>query len=67
MVYRIMRHAGVSFVAYANYLVPVFALAAGAVLLGETVSWTAGVGLALILTGIAVSRIRRVRKNAAAI
>ena len=59
LVYRIMRHAGVSFVAYANYLVPVFALAVGALLLGETVSWTAGVGLTLILAGIAVSRMRK--------
>jgi drug/metabolite transporter (DMT)-like permease len=56
LMYRIMRHAGVSFVAYSNYLVPVYALAFGAVTLGETLTWNVAAGLALILSGIAVSR-----------
>jgi drug/metabolite transporter (DMT)-like permease len=56
LMYRIMRHAGVSFIAYTNYLVPVFALLFGAVTLGETLNWGIAVGLALILSGIAVSR-----------
>jgi drug/metabolite transporter (DMT)-like permease len=57
LLYRIMRHAGVAFVAYSNYLVPVYALIFGALTLGETLSWNIAVGLALILSGIAVSRL----------
>jgi drug/metabolite transporter (DMT)-like permease len=56
LMYRIMRHAGVSFVAYSNYLVPVYALGFGALTLGETLTWNVAAGLALILGGIAVSR-----------
>jgi drug/metabolite transporter (DMT)-like permease len=56
LMYRIMRHAGVGFVAYSNYLVPVYALFFGAVTLGETLTWNVAAGLGLILAGIAVSR-----------
>jgi drug/metabolite transporter (DMT)-like permease len=58
LVYAIVRSAGVSFVAYSNYLVPVYALGFGAVLLGETLAANVGLGLLLILVGIAVSRMR---------
>ena len=51
--------AGVSFVAYSNYLVPVYALGLGAVILGETLTANVGLGLVLILAGIAASRMRR--------
>jgi drug/metabolite transporter (DMT)-like permease len=57
MMYRIMRSCGVSFVAYSNYLVPVYALGFGAVTLNEPLSWNVGVGLVLILGGIAASRL----------
>jgi drug/metabolite transporter (DMT)-like permease len=57
LMYRIMRTVGVSFVAYSNYLVPVYALAFGALTLGETLHWTVALGLALILAGIAASRL----------
>ena len=63
LVYRLLRSCGVSFVAYSNYLVPVFALAFGAVSLGEPLTWNAGAGLALILAGIAVSRMRWLSKE----
>jgi drug/metabolite transporter (DMT)-like permease len=59
LVYAIVRSAGVSFVAYSNYLVPVYALGLGAIILGETLTITVGVGLVLILAGIAASRMRR--------
>jgi len=59
LVYAIVRSAGVSFVAYSNYLVPVYALGLGAIILGETLTANVGVGLVLILAGIAASRIRR--------
>jgi drug/metabolite transporter (DMT)-like permease len=58
LVYAIVRSAGVSFVAYSNYLVPVYALGLGAILLGETLNANVGFGLVLILAGIAGSRIR---------
>lgn len=57
LVYAIVRSAGVSFVAYSNYLVPVYALGLGAVILGETLTANVGVGLVLILAGIAASRL----------
>jgi len=59
LVYAVVRSAGVSFVAYSNYLVPVYALALGAVALGETLTANIGTGLLLILAGIAASRMRK--------
>jgi drug/metabolite transporter (DMT)-like permease len=61
LVYVIVRSAGASFVAYSNYLVPVFALGLGAVLLGEALTANVGIGLLLILAGIAASRLRSFR------
>lgn len=58
LVYVIVRSAGASFVAYSNYLVPVYALGLGAVLLGESLTMNVGIGLVLILAGIAASRLR---------
>ncbi|MGE0240410.1 MAG: DMT family transporter [Parvibaculaceae bacterium] len=63
LVYAIVRSAGVSFVAYSNYLVPVYALGLGAVVLGETLTANVGVGLLLILAGIAASRMRKRRST----
>jgi drug/metabolite transporter (DMT)-like permease len=56
MAYRLMASAGPSFVSYANYLVPAFALLLGAAAFGETLSWNVLAALALILGGIAISR-----------
>lgn len=56
MVYRIVRSMGVSFVAYSNYLVPVYALGFGAITLGETLDWNVAIGLVLIIAGIAATR-----------
>jgi drug/metabolite transporter (DMT)-like permease len=61
LVYAIVRSAGVSFVAYSNYLVPVYALGLGAVILGETLSMSVGLGLVLILAGIAASRVQKAK------
>jgi drug/metabolite transporter (DMT)-like permease len=58
LVYAIVRSAGVSFVAYSNYLVPVYALGLGAVVLGETLTANVGMGLLLILSGIAAGRMQ---------
>ena len=56
LMYRIMRSVGVSFVAYSNYLVPVYALGFGALTLGEALDWNVAAGLALIIFGIAATR-----------
>ena len=66
LMYRIVAACGVSFVAYSNYLVPVFALAFGALTLGEDLAFNVVAGLILILAGIAVSQLRRNRKRMAA-
>ena len=56
LMYRLMARIGPSFVAYSNYLVPVYAVLLGAAVLGEQLSWKVLVALLLILIGIAVSR-----------
>jgi drug/metabolite transporter (DMT)-like permease len=63
MMYRIMRTVGVSFVAYSNYLVPVYALGFGALTLGEPLDWNVAAGLALIIAGIAASRFAPSRRK----
>jgi drug/metabolite transporter (DMT)-like permease len=57
MTYRLMASTGPSFVSYANYLVPAFALLLGAAVFGETLSWNVLAALALIVGGIAISRL----------
>ena len=57
IVYRLMARMGPSFISVSNYLVPVFAVALGAVIFGERLDWNILLALLLILAGIAVSRI----------
>lgn len=68
--FRLVQGPGPAFVSFVNYLVPAWAVVAGAVFLDESLSSEAYLGLALILGGIAFSeigpRIRRlvsVRRN----
>lgn len=58
LMYRLIHRAGPSFVAYSNYLVPVFAVLLGAAALGEPLKWNLALALVLILLGIAASRWR---------
>ena len=58
LVYRLMARAGPSFVAYSNYLVPIFAVLLGAAVLGEELHWNILAALILVLSGIAISRIQ---------
>ena len=55
--------AGPTFMSLVNYGVPVVALLLGVALLGETPGANAYTGLALILTGIALSQVRRSRNR----
>ena len=52
---RLIVLAGPSFVAFINYLIPLWAVMVGILLLGEEPRWTAMVALALILGGLALS------------
>ncbi len=52
---RLITAAGPSFVAFINYLIPLWAVFVGILLLGEEPRWTALAALALILAGLALS------------
>lgn len=52
----IIRRAGASFMALANYIVPLFAVLAGAALFGERLGLNVFAALALIFTGVAISQ-----------
>jgi drug/metabolite transporter (DMT)-like permease len=52
---------GVRFASYLNYLVPVWAVGLGTLILGESVPLTAWAALVLILSGLAMSESARGR------
>ena len=56
--FKAMERTSPTFITMSNYLVPVFALGFGALMLGEHVGWNVLVALLLVLAGIFVSRIR---------
>ncbi len=55
MYFRLVQGPGPTFLSFVNYLVPAWAVLAGALILDEALSSWAYTGLALILTGIALS------------
>jgi drug/metabolite transporter (DMT)-like permease len=55
--FRIIQRAGPTFLSLINYMIPVVALAAGAIVLGEDLVGTVLIGMALILTGLAISQL----------
>ena len=63
--FRVIQGPGPTFLSLVNYLVPVWAVGTGAVFLGESLPLSVWMGLALILSGIAISefgpRLRRSR------
>ncbi|MFS4438724.1 DMT family transporter [Paracoccaceae bacterium GXU_MW_L88] len=60
----LIKRVGPSFVAYVNYIVPIWAVVFGAVILSEPIPPTFVTALALILAGVAVAqlRLRRARR-----
>jgi drug/metabolite transporter (DMT)-like permease len=56
--FKAMQRTSPAFVSMSNYLVPVYALIFGAVILHETIGWNTLAALALILLGILVTRIK---------
>ena len=55
--FRLVQGPGPTFISFVNYLVPAWAVVAGAVFLDESLSSAAYIGLALILIGIAFSEL----------
>jgi drug/metabolite transporter (DMT)-like permease len=53
--FKLITLAGPSFLSLINYLIPLWAVLLGTVLLGETPEWTALIALVLVLSGIALS------------
>lgn len=56
--FQLIASAGPTFLAQINYLIPLWAVAVGALFLGERLRWNALLALALILAGIALARRR---------
>lgn len=52
--FRLIAHAGPTFLSLINYLIPLVAVAAGVLFLGEHPRWSALVALAIILVGLAL-------------
>ena len=52
--YRIMEQTSATYLSMVTYLVPVFGVAAGVVVLGERLGWNAYLGCGLILLGVMV-------------
>ena len=55
--FRVIQSAGPTFLSLMNYMIPVVALAAGAVVLDEKLRGTVLIGLVLILIGLAISQL----------
>jgi len=62
MILIIIGRQGASFLSQINFLVPVFGMLFGVVLLGERLPADAYIALAIILTGIGLSRLSRQRR-----
>ncbi|MBI2295615.1 MAG: DMT family transporter [Betaproteobacteria bacterium] len=60
---KLIGSAGPTFMSLANYCIPVVALFVGVAILGEEPGANAYTGLLLILTGIALSQLRRAQKR----
>ncbi|WP_438996988.1 DMT family transporter [Candidatus Puniceispirillum sp.] len=54
--YHLIKRAGAGFTSFIGYLIPVFSVFLGALLLGETLGLDKFVALGLILTGLAVAQ-----------
>jgi drug/metabolite transporter (DMT)-like permease len=63
IMYVLIERAGPTFTTLSNYLVPIFAVLLGAALFGEPLEWSVLAALGLVLTGIAISRIRLSGRN----
>lgn len=55
--YTLIKMSGPGFASLNNYLVPIIGASAGAIILGESLSWNLLIGLFLIIAGIATAAI----------
>ena len=58
ILFAVIERAGPTFLSTINYMIPVVAFFAGAIVLSEPVEWHSILALATILSGIALTRIR---------
>jgi drug/metabolite transporter (DMT)-like permease len=56
--FKLITLAGPSFLSLINYLIPLWAVLLGMIVLGERPDWTALIALVLVLSGIALSEVR---------
>ena len=56
--YRLICESGASGTAVVTYLLPIVAVVLGAVVLGETLTLTEGIGAAVVLAGVALTRLK---------
>ncbi|WP_329059768.1 DMT family transporter [Amycolatopsis sp. NBC_01480] len=59
LTYRIIADEGATNAATVGYLLPVVSVALGAIVLHEAIGLRAGVGMAVVLAGVALTRLRR--------
>ncbi|MDH3473641.1 MAG: DMT family transporter [Rhodospirillales bacterium] len=64
--FKLVTLAGPTFLSLINYLIPIWAVAVGMIVLAERPEWTALAGLALILGGIGLSESSRRRSRSQA-
>jgi len=53
--FQLIRAAGATFLSLINYLIPVWAVLAGTIFLGEHLHWSAWIAMLLVLTGVALA------------
>jgi drug/metabolite transporter (DMT)-like permease len=63
--FKAVERTSPTFTSMSNYLVPVYALLFGALTLGEAVHWNVIAALALIMSGIGISRLPSIRASKA--
>jgi probable blue pigment (indigoidine) exporter len=56
--FRLLQDSEVSRLSTYNFLVPVFGVALGVLLLGEVIRWMTGIGVLLVLVGVLVVSLR---------
>jgi hypothetical protein len=57
--YRLIQDEGATSASTVTYLLPIIAVALGAAVLGETITWNLLVGTIIVLAGVALSERRR--------
>jgi drug/metabolite transporter (DMT)-like permease len=56
LIIMLIRRAGAGFMAFSNYITPLWAVALGALVYHERLHWTVFIALTIILAGVAISQ-----------